>query len=118
MGYSVTLPTIKFVSFSINFPIMFYFLIKSYINLELSLALNVPSVIYMMKHHCIYFMIVFVYKMYGINLDYIFQKTDLSVLTPQGAIFGVVDVQGQNYVLFNHILLIFKYNMYNSRLAL
>ena len=96
MGYFVTLPTIKFASFSINFPIMFYFLIKSYINLELSLALNVPSVIYMMKRHCIYFMIVFVYKMYGINLDYIFQKTDLSVLTPQGTIFGVVDVQGQN----------------------
>ena len=58
--------------------------IKSYINSELSLALNVPSVIYMMKHHCIYFMNVFMHKIYATNLDYILQKKiDLTVLTPE-----------------------------------
>ena len=43
---------------------------------------------------------------------YLAWKTDLSVLTPH-AIFGFVDVWF--YLLFNHILLIFKYIIYNPR---
>ena len=108
----------KFESSSVNSSIMFYILIKSSINSELSLALNVPSVIYMMKHHGIYIMNAFVHKIYGTNLDYILQKkmkNDLPVLTPQSAIFGFVNVQDQNYLLFNHLPLIFKYNIHNSR---
>ena len=70
----------------------------------------------MMKHQCIYFIDTFLLKLYGNNLDYILQKKiDLPVLTPQDAIFCFIDVQDQNYLLFNHLLLIFKYNIYNLR---
>ena len=64
----------KFISSSINSSIMFYILIKIYIDSELCLALNVPSVIYMMKPHSIYFMNVFLHKISGPNLKYILQK--------------------------------------------
>ena len=36
-------------------------------------------------------------------------------LTPKGAIFGLTDVLDLNYIIVNHLLLIFKYNVYNSR---
>ena len=63
MVYPVSLHTIqKFESSSINSS-MLYILIKSYINSKLSLALNVPSVTYIVN--------VLVHKMYGIDLDYI-----------------------------------------------
>ena len=43
------------------------------------------------------------------------EKVALPVLNPQSAIFGFTDVYGRNYLLVNHLLLIFKYNVYNSR---
>ena len=46
---------------------------------------------------------------------YLAKKIHLPVLTTQSAIFGLVEVQGQNHLLFNHMLLIFKYNINNSR---
>ena len=39
----------------------------------------------------------------------------LPALTPQRAIFGFTDVSDQNYIIVNHLLLIFKYNFNNSR---
>lgn len=39
------------------------------------------------------------------------RKIDLPVLTLQSVIFYFVGVQDQNYLLFNHLLLIFKYNI-------
>ena len=47
---------------------------------------------------------------------YISGKIALPALTPQSAIFGFTDVLDQNYIIVNHLLLIFKYNMYNSRI--
>ena len=72
--YGIPRTTQKFLSSSINSSIMFYILIKSYINSEFSLALNVPSVIYIMKQRCIYLMNVIMHKIHGTNLDYILQK--------------------------------------------
>ena len=46
---------------------------------------------------------------------YISGKIALPALTPQSAIFGFTDVLDQNYIIVNHLLLIFKYNLYNSR---
>ena len=46
---------------------------------------------------------------------YLSEKVALPVLNPQGAIFGYTNVLGHNYLLVNHLLLIFKYNLYNSR---
>ena len=43
------------------------------------------------------------------------EKVALPVLNPQSAIFGFTDVLDLNYLLVNHLLLIFKYNIYNSR---
>ena len=37
------------------------------------------------------------------------------MLNPQRAIFGFTDVLNYNYLLVNHLLLIYKYNIYNSR---
>ena len=45
---------------------------------------------------------------------YISGKIALPALTPQSAIFGFTDVLDQNYLLVNHLLLIFKFNVYNS----
>ena len=45
---------------------------------------------------------------------YISEKVALPVLNPQSAIFGFTDVLDHNYLLANHLLLIFKYNIYNS----
>ena len=42
-------------------------------------------------------------------------KVALLVLNPQSAIFGFNDVLDDNYLLVNYLLLIFKYNIYNSR---
>ena len=50
MVYPLSLPTTqKIVYSSINFSVMLYILIKSYINSGLSFALHVPSVMYMTK---------------------------------------------------------------------
>ena len=46
---------------------------------------------------------------------YLSEKVALPVLNPQSAIFGFTDVYGHNYLLVNHLLLIFKYNVCNSR---
>ena len=46
---------------------------------------------------------------------YLSEKVALPVLNPQSAIFGFTDVLDHNYLLVNHLLLIFKYNIYNSR---
>ena len=63
IAYPVSLSTTqKFLSSSINSSVMLYILIKSNINSELPLALNVPSVMYIMKHHCIFLMNVFMHK--------------------------------------------------------
>ena len=85
---------------------MYYILIKSYFH-------NVPSVSYVKKYHTIFFMNALMHKIYGTNFDYIFQKKLHYQL--QCAIFGFTDVLDHNYLLVNHLLLIFKYNVYNSR---
>ena len=47
---------------------------------------------------------------------YLSEKVALLVLNLQSAIFGFTDVlDHDNYFLVNHLLLIFKYNIYNSR---
>ena len=43
------------------------------------------------------------------------QKVALLVLNPQSTIFGFTDVSDHNFLLVNHLLLIFKYNIYNSK---
>ena len=43
------------------------------------------------------------------------EKVALPLLNPQSAIFGFTDVLDHNFLLVNHLLLIFKYNIYNSR---
>ena len=56
------------------------------------------------------------HKIYGTNFDYIFQKKlHYQFLNPQSVIFGFTDVLDHNYLLVSHLLLIFKYNIYNSR---
>ena len=56
------------------------------------------------------------HKIYGTNFNYIFQKkVELPILNPQGTIFSFTDVLGHNYLLIYHLLLIFKYIIYNSR---
>ena len=46
---------------------------------------------------------------------YLSENVALPVLNQQSAIFGFTDVLDHNYLLVNHLLLIFKYNIYNSR---
>ena len=44
---------------------------------------------------------------------YLSEKGALPVLNPQSAVFGFTDVSDYTYLLVNHLLLIFKYNIYN-----
>ena len=46
---------------------------------------------------------------------YLLGKVALPALNPQSAIFGFTDVSHHNFLLVNHLLLIFKYDIYNSR---
>ena len=46
---------------------------------------------------------------------YLSEKVALPVLNPQSAIFVFTDVLDYNCLLVNHLLLIFKYIIYNSR---
>ena len=85
---------------------MFYIIIKNYMNPKLSLALNLPSVIYMMKNHCIYFINVFIEKIYGTNLDYILQKK----LIYRCYLLGLPAFKISCLII---LLLILKYNIYN-----
>ena len=43
---------------------------------------------------------------------YLSEEVALPVLNPQSAIFGFTDVLDHNFLLVNHLLLIFKYNIY------
>ena len=43
------------------------------------------------------------------------QKVALPVLNPKSANFGFTEVLDYNYLLVNHLLHIFKYNIYSSR---
>ena len=43
------------------------------------------------------------------------EKVALPVLNPQSAIFGFTDVLDHNFLLVNHLLFTFKYNIYDSR---
>ena len=66
---------------------------------------------YMMKDRTISFMNARIHKIYGTDFDYI-KKLALPVLNPQSVIFGFTDVLDHNHLLVNHLLLIFKYNIY------
>ena len=46
---------------------------------------------------------------------YLSEKVALLVFNPQSVIFGFSDVLDHNYLLVSHLVLIFKFNVYNSR---
>ena len=46
---------------------------------------------------------------------YASEKVAVPVLTPQSTIFDFTNLLDQNYLLVNHLILIFKYNLHNSR---
>ena len=62
-------------------------------------------------HIC--FMNARMHKMYGTDFDSIFQKK----WHCQSAIFGFTNVLDHNFLLVNHLHVIFKYNIYNSRVT-
>ena len=46
---------------------------------------------------------------------YIQNNLDLPSLTSQSAILGFTDSDSENFIIMNHLLLIFKYNIFKSR---
>ena len=46
---------------------------------------------------------------------YISENFVILCLTPQSAMFGFIDIQQENRVIINHLLIIFKFNVYKSR---
>ena len=46
---------------------------------------------------------------------YISENLVIPCLIPQSAMFGFIDTQQENRVIINHLLLIFKFNVYKSR---
>ena len=84
---------------------MFYILIKSY-QFEIAFC-SKCSLCDIHDETPLYLFYVFMHRIYGNNVDDLLQKKfDLEGLIPQSAIFGFVDVQDQNYFLFNHLRLI------------
>ena len=99
-----------------------YKLLKNvpYITTKLSqfgiISQYLSSASYMMRHRTIFFYECTYAQNWWTKFDYISsEKVALPVLNPQSAIFGFTDVLDHNYLLVNHLLLIFKYNIYNSR---
>ena len=43
------------------------------------------------------------------------RKLNLPHLTPQSAIFGFLGTSNKDYLIVNHLLLLFKYYIYNAR---
>ena len=72
-----------------------------------------------MKDRSILLMNARMHKLYGTIWNhfrlYLSEKVALRFLNPQSVIFNFIDVLDHNYLLVNHLLLIFKYNIYNSR---
>ena len=72
---------------------------------------------YMMKHRTIFFTNARMQKNLWNRIRlHLSEKVALLVLNPQSAIFGFTDVSDHKFLLVNHLLLIFKYNTYNSKL--
>ena len=46
--------------------------------------------------------------------DYLKQDIVLPHLIPQSAIFGFLDIQQKEYILINHLLIIFKFYVYST----
>ena len=46
---------------------------------------------------------------------YVSENLVITCLTPQSAMFDFTDTQQENCVIINHLLLIFKFNVYKSR---
>ena len=40
---------------------------------------------------------------------------NLPLLTPQSAILGFLDISNEDYLIVNHLLLLFQYCIYNAR---
>ena len=110
-----TYETKKPVFFSINSLKMYYILIKSYFILVQSPSLHAPSVSYLMNHRSIFF-----YECTnGQNLSpsiISFRKSYIISFSKK-SIFGFTDVLDNNYLLVNHLLLIFKYNVCNLKVS-
>ena len=68
-----------------------------------------------MKHHHIFYKCTYAQNLLNLLCLHLSEKVALPVLNPQSAIFGFTDVSDHNFLLVNHLLLIFKYNIYNSR---
>lgn len=117
MVYLVSLPTTqKFESSSIKSTIMFYILIKSY-QFEIA-SCSKCSLCDIHDEAPLYLFYVFMHRICGSNEDDLLQKKfDLAGLIPRSAIFGFVDLQDQNYFLFDHLRLICLYNTYNSSVS-
>ena len=97
-----------------------YIRYESYINSELSLALNIPSVICMMKYYCIYYMNGLMHKICATNLKPTnqlknwFNGLNTRVSSLILSTFKTKTLQDLN-ILFNDLFLIFRCNIYNSR---
>ena len=104
----------KLIFSSMQSLIMYYMLMKSYFISLLSLSLTVSSVNYVVKHCSILWMCLCT-KFMGKNWLYLSEKAALPVLTPQSVNFGFTDVIHQIYHSVNHLVLILKYNVYNSK---
>ena len=48
-------------------------------------------------------------------ISHLNRHLNLSHLTPQSAIFVFLDISNKNYLIVNHLLLLFKYYIYNAR---
>ena len=71
--------------------------------------------LYDVKPHHIFYECTYAQNLWNQLRLYLSGKVALPILNPQSAIFGFSDVLDHNYLLVYHLLLIFKYNVYNSR---
>ena len=68
-----------------------------------------------MMKHCLFYECIYTQHLWNHIQIYISGKTALPGLTPQSPIFSFTDALDQNCIIVNYLLLIFKYNVYNSR---
>ena len=49
------------------------------------------------------------------STSHLYGHLNLPHLTPQNAVFSFLDISNKDYLIVNHLLLLFKYYIYNAR---
>ena len=108
--------TVTYIASIIKLLIIGFIWMRSFFSLVRLSVFCVLFIILKLKQHSMFFINVQLLKFFGTNLLFFETDLDFPNLTPQAALFGFINESDNNLnILQNHILLIFKLYVYQSR---